>query len=501
MNEQSASYKRILKSSSLIGGASIINILMGMIRTKVLALLLGSTGVGLSSLYITLMNAAASIAGMGLDIVGSRQIAGAIGKEDHHLFAVIRRSMYFGTLFLSIFGCVSVWLLRETLAEHVFADLAEAENIGWLSLGVALSVISASQAALIQGFRRIGDLARMSIYSAVLNTLLSITLIWYWGSQYLIFYVMVGPLTSFFINYFFILRLPKTVPNSIDLKEIVLQLQSQFRLGFPFIAAGLVMNLVDVWVRIEILEQLNLDAVGHMQAANAIANQYVGFVLSAMGADYYPHLSSIIHDKTASTRLINQQTEMALLLASPVFILMIGLAPWVIKLLYSPNFIEAAEVLRWLVLGDVLKVVSWPIAFVILAAGDGKMHFVTVAITVLLRGSLIKAGLSEMGLSIVGIAFLMLSAIYLLMAYVYARRRIGFGWTGTVVKLFSLTSFLCIVVALLSHYYWWGVYFSILLSMLFSLHSIRQLLNKTDLINNSGRLGGLLRSLSKLIPN
>ena len=55
MTETSASYRRILKSSSIIGGASFLNIAIGLVRTKVLAVLLGPSGVGLVSLYRGLM--------------------------------------------------------------------------------------------------------------------------------------------------------------------------------------------------------------------------------------------------------------------------------------------------------------------------------------------------------------------------------------------------------------------------------------------------------------
>jgi hypothetical protein len=49
--EGSGSYRSILKSTSLIGGASFINILISMIRTKFVAILLGPSGVGLLGLY------------------------------------------------------------------------------------------------------------------------------------------------------------------------------------------------------------------------------------------------------------------------------------------------------------------------------------------------------------------------------------------------------------------------------------------------------------------
>jgi PST family polysaccharide transporter len=66
MNESVASYHRILRSTSIIGGASFVNIAIGVLRSKVLAVLLGPVGVELASLYTGLMGTASTVATMGL---------------------------------------------------------------------------------------------------------------------------------------------------------------------------------------------------------------------------------------------------------------------------------------------------------------------------------------------------------------------------------------------------------------------------------------------------
>jgi len=47
---------------------------------------------------------------------------------------------------------------------------------------------------------------------------------------------------------------------------------------------------------------------------NIFVSFYLGFVLGAMGTDYDSRLSAIFHDPLAATRLINDHTEVALLL-------------------------------------------------------------------------------------------------------------------------------------------------------------------------------------------
>ena len=58
-------YGQILKSSALIGGSSVLNLGIGMVRTKAMAVLLGPAGFGLMGLYGSIADLAVSIAGYG----------------------------------------------------------------------------------------------------------------------------------------------------------------------------------------------------------------------------------------------------------------------------------------------------------------------------------------------------------------------------------------------------------------------------------------------------
>ena len=68
---------------------------------------------------------------------------------------------------------------------------------------------------------------------------------------------------------------------------------------------------------------------------------------------------------------------MGLLLAAPGVIATLTFAPLVIWLFYSSAFAPAVEILRWICLGMMLRVASWPMAFVLVAKGERKLYFWT----------------------------------------------------------------------------------------------------------------------------
>jgi len=216
---------------------------------------------------------------------------------------------------------------------------------------------------------------------------------------------------------------------------------------------------------------------------------YIGFVLMAMGTDYYPRLTAAMHDHAAVNRMVNEQTEVALLLAGPVFLAMMGLAPWVIELLYSRSFHPAADVLRWMVLGDVLKVVSWPLGFIILAAGDGRTFMLTESLAVGVFVLLTWLGLPMLGVAATGVAFVGMYVVHLPMVYWLARRRTGFRWAGPVwwqMGLLMMGAMVVLGIAEWSSFA--GLLFGLILCAGSAWYSLTCLAHRTNLTGPLGRL-------------
>ena len=496
MTETTGSYRRILKSSSIIGGASFINIAIGLLRTKVLAILLGPVGVGLTSLYTGFLLTAGTFASMGVGTVGTRQIAEAFSHDDARAILVARRAMFWGTMLLAGIGALAVCSLRTILAVYVLGGASHASVIGWLSVGVALTVAAASQGALIQGMRRIGDLARLSVYSSMLNTVLGIALLWRWGKAGLIGYVLIGPLMTFVLGHVYVSRLPKAGTDTVTLQELTREWTTLLRLGFAFVGAGLATSLIQLWIRIDVGRVLGTASLGQYQAAWTISMQYVSFVLTAMASDYYPRLTGVIRDHKAARRLVNEQTEIAMLLSTPIFIAMMAMAPWVMHLLYSASFAPAIEILRWQVLGDVVKVASWPLGFIILAAGDGKAFFWTETSAWVVTAGLIGILMPVTGLRITGVAYMVMYVFYLALVYFLAHWRIGFHWSKSVLSLFAVAFVTCIGVGVLASFSRWGIWLGCLLAAWFGIFALGRIAHMGELSGPVGRLGKMARNFT-----
>ncbi|MDG7000403.1 MAG: oligosaccharide flippase family protein, partial [Nitrososphaerota archaeon] len=312
----------------------------------------------------------------------------------------------------------------------------------------------------------------------------------------LVYYVLAIPIANFLLGYLYVSRLPKLAAYAISLRELADQWKFLVRVGVAFMGGALAMSIVQLWIRVDVGNVLGTRALGQFQASWTISTTYIGFVLNAMAADYYPRLAGVILDRKAATRLVNEQTEIALLLSAPVFLAMMGLAPWVIRLLYTSAFAPAVGILRWQILSDVLKVAAWPLGFIFLAAGDGKTFFWTEVSALLVMGVSIALFLRPVGLDITGIAYLACYVFYLPLMHRLGKARIGFAWNASVVSLLAVTFITCAAVGVLATYTHWGVPIGCFMSVIFGIHAIGRLSHMSNLDGLPGRIGAMARRLT-----
>jgi len=426
----------LIKSMMLIGSAQVVNILISVIRMKVLALLLGPSGVGLLSIFVNLQGLVKQTAGLGMGSSGVREIASSRG--DKATLSRVRRVLFAAHLVQGTLAMVAVWQLRAPIAIWLFGDATLATQVGLIGVAILLALLGTAQTALLQGMRRIADLGRVTVLGAFAGTVAGLAAVWWQGESGLIWFIIVQPLAVVLVALHYTRRLPKPTAARLTLPEIWRIWKPMAKLGLAFMLGGLATSATLLVVRGRISQELGLDAAGHFAAAWGITMTYVGFLLGAMGADYYPRLTEVIHDKLAAVRLMNDQAQLGLAIGGPVLLLLIGLAPWVINLLYSDAFGPAATLLQWQTVGNVFKLASWALGFSIAASARGKTFLMVQINFNVVFLLLLWPSLATFGIQAAGPAFTLAYLVHFAVLSVLVRRILGFRWQALSLGLLGL---------------------------------------------------------------
>ena len=424
----STSYGQILKSSAWIGGSSVLVIGIGVVRTKAIAVMLGPAGFGLMGLYNAIIDLALAAASMGIANAGVRQIAESVATGDEARIArtviVLRRT----AIMLGIFGVALLAAFSRQVSTLTFGNEDHAGAVALLALAVFFRLLTAGQGALIQGMRRIHDLAVMGVLGAFLGAIASIALVYLFREQGVAPSLVVAAAIGLIVSWWYARRVKIALP-AMSRGEFTAETKALLRLGFAFMLSGLLMMGASYGVRAIILRMDGLDAAGFYAAAWTLGGLYVGIILQAMGADFYPRLVGVAEDNRECNRLVNEQTLVSLLLAGPGVIGTIIFAPVIITLFYSPEFVEAVEILRWICLGIAMRAITWPMGFIIVAKNRQLLFIFAEIAWTLVNVALTWVCVDAFGVVGAGLAFFGSYLFHLILIYPIVRRLSGFRWS------------------------------------------------------------------------
>lgn len=436
--DPSASYGQILKSSSILAAVQASGVLVGLLRNKCIAVFLGPSGLGLIGLYTSAIGLVGCFTGLGISQSGVREIAEAAASGNEKRIAeritILRRIIWI----TGIFGWLVTALLSWPLSLWCFGDTAHLGAIALLGGTLLLSTIAAGQSALIQGMRRIADLARLQIAGNVLATAAALGLYAWLGQKGIVPAFILTAVVNLSVSWWFSRRI-QVLPVDLTWRVTFHEAKGMIGLGVAFMWSGLLVAAVGLIIQSLVRGQFGVEGNGHYQAAWSISGAFAGFILSAMGTDFFPRLSAASSDHPTMNRLVNEQTEIGILLALPGLVATLCFSPWMIRLLYSPEFAPASHLLPWFILGVFGRVISWPMGFVQMAMGASRYFIATETVFSVIQIALVWLCLRHFGLEGIAIAFAGLYVFYTIGMLLVTRKLSGFSWNSGVSKLLAVS--------------------------------------------------------------
>lgn len=428
------SYGESLRAAAIVGGGEGIAYIIGLVRTKIVAALLGPAGVGLVGLYLSYAQLIQTVSGLGIASSGVREVAKAVGDKNPEVVAstvlTLRRACWVTGLLGLLIAGVLAWPVSGWL--HV--EGSRAIEFALLGIMIATQAVSGGQKSLLQGTRRLGDLTKIKVYAASVATFVAAVGYGLLGREGIVPVLIITAFAQLVSSWHFSRKVPlQSVAQ--PWKESLANSRELFGLGVTFMWSALLGVGVSSLLGFAVVRQLGLEANGIYGAAWMISGLFAGFILGAMGTDFYPRLTAAQGDHARMARLVNEQTEIGILLALPGLLGTLALAPLVVQLIYSKEFLPAADILPLFVLGVFGQVVTWPLGYILMAKGAKGLYAITETISHAVRLLLSLALLSYMGLKGLALAMPILYVMVALLMLPVVYRSSGFTWSAATMRM------------------------------------------------------------------
>jgi PST family polysaccharide transporter len=435
-----------------MGGAQVIVLAVGFLRTKVVALALGATGIGLIGVLNSFNGNIASFAGWGLATSGVRTISSAGDSEKAEKIAAVNRLGYF----LSWAGLFAAVVLFWPMSRATFSSNRYALEMATAGLAVPCLVASGMWSALLQAMGRVKTLAKIQIIGALSGLILGVPFIYFLGTEGValsIFFAAAVPAIALWNAVRRHCPPPMARANPADVSQLL-------HLGGALMAVGWFAQLSAYVIRLIIIRESGLEAAGYYQAAYALAGSLPGFVFVAMSADFFPRIASA-RDESEAADIAEKQIQAGLLLALPLLAILLTMGKLCVYLLYARTFDGALSLLPWMIWGVFVRLIAWPLGYWLLARGS-----VSSVILIELFGNLLGTLLPWLllpafGLEGAAIAFFASYVLYAVVMMSVARARCR-RWLGVRTLAGFASAAVVLLLAQLSVRHATGLYWGLL---------------------------------------
>jgi len=357
--------------SAIATGARL---LAALVVIKLVAWFAGPEGVGKLGQFTSLMSLLAVLAGGGIS-AGIVKYVAEYRHDPQRLARLLAAALWYALCASILMGCLALLFSRQ-LAVWLLDDPAYAGLIRVLAvaqLGIALVNYIL---AVINGFM---DVRRLALIQ-VLGSLLSIVMV-IWLARWLHLY---GALLALIVSQLLWLavglpawwRSPYFQRSMLRLRfdrEMTLRLAA---FSVMTLTAALVSPLVNIAVRDHLALQLGWEQVGYWQAVSKVSDAYLLFLTAAINIYYLPKLAAIRERAALVAELRNAYRyilPVVVVLAAAVY----ALREWVTRLLFSADFAPANALYGPQLVGDVIKIASFILSYVMLAKAMTRLFVIS----------------------------------------------------------------------------------------------------------------------------
>lgn len=431
-----------MKATSLFGGVQVFNILIAIVRSKFVALWIGPTGYGITTLLTSTLNLIMGMTNLGLDKSAVKEISFNYTKEDplkvSRTIQILKRLVWFA----AIFGSLVMIVGSSWLSEIAFENKEYTFSFVWISVALLFNQLSNGQLAILQGLRKLNKLAKANLYGNLLGLLITLPLYYFYRIDAIVPAIIISSIIAFLFTFYYS-QSEKFETVKITNKEAFVEGKPMIHLGVMLSISSMIGLLVAYIIQIFISQSGDVAQVGLYNAGIVILNSYVGLIFNAMGTDYFPRLSAIANKIEIIRRTVYEQAYIAILLITPIVVIFLIAAPLVIVLLYSKEFTPIVDMVRWGILGMVFKAVSFSMGYIIIAKGDSKLFMKTaIGFNALLLVMNIF-GYFFGGLEGLGISFLIYYIIHFFALKIITKARYNFYFEKGFYTLFSICILAC----------------------------------------------------------
>lgn len=433
--------RRVFAATSIFGGVQAISIICSLVRNKFIALIIGQAGIGLFAMLNATISLITASTQLGVFTSSVRTLAETSESRNQlRLLKLIKATKRWGWL-LGLFGMIVTIAVSPLLSTTIFNN-----NTLWPFVFVALIIlfnsVQEADKAIMQALGHLNPLARASIWGSIGGTLVTLPAIYFWHLN------GVAPALLAFSAFSTAAIAVSSHKYVLDTSTVKQSLKETYHLGKSFVSLGIFLMISSLltyaasYVFLALLNRWSdMETVGIYQAGYTISMNYITLIFSAIGMEYYPRLAKAAAHGSYRMQVFMRHENSFLLI--PMLIagtVIAAAATFIVKLLYSADFLDAVPMILLALPALAFRSASWCASFTLIAADKGRIYLFGEVTGVLIMLICNIAGFKLGGIGGIGISFIVYYLIYFLLSSALAGHYTKSRWSAKSIAGIFLTA-------------------------------------------------------------
>lgn len=354
----------IVRVFSFTAMSTLVKMLTGLVSVKIVAAVIGPVGVALVGQLHNFATIAMSVSSGGINngitkyIAEYRETPEAVRS---YLSTALRItsvcSFIVGILMIAFHSFLSKYIMLSPNYGYVFIIF------GFTILLYALNMMFIS---IINGFKEFKRYVRINIANSIVGLLFTLTFVFSWGLKGALASAVTYQSVMLFVTLWMIRRLSWFRWSTFKEKYDHAVASKYFRYTLMTLTTAATVPVSQMLLRGYVIAQISPIEAGWWEAMNRISNMYLMIITSSFGVYYLPRLSELT-DKTALRHEIYRAYKVIVPMLLVGFSIIYLIRGFVIRFLYTPDFLPMENLFIWQLVGDFFKISSWLLSFLMVA--------------------------------------------------------------------------------------------------------------------------------------
>lgn len=364
----------IVKVFSFTAVSTLVKMLTGLVSVKIVAAVIGPAGVALVGQLHNFATIAMSVSSGGINNGITKYIAEYKDTPEvvhSYLSTAIRItavcSVIVGILMITFHSFLSKFIMLSLDYGYVFVIF------GFTILLYALNMMLIS---IINGFKEFKSYVRINIANSIVGLVFTLTFVFFWGLKGALASAVTYQSIMLFVTLWMIRHLSWFNLKTFKKKYDSVIASNYFRYTLMTLTTAATLPVSQMILRGYVIAQISPIEAGWWEAMNRISNMYLMIITSSFGVYYLPRLSELT-DKVALRHEICRAYKLIIPMLLVGFSCIYLIRGFVIRFLYTPDFLPMENLFIWQLIGDLFKIASWLLSFLMVAKSMTKAFIST----------------------------------------------------------------------------------------------------------------------------